>query len=263
MINTPPKFWNTVMGAVGLLTIFLVVISIKEIKSIFYVGQNPNMSNLITVTGNGDAVAVPDIATFSFGVTETAKTVDEAQALATKKINDALKAVRDGGVEDKDIQNQSYNINPHYEYQNFACTTYSCPPSKSVLTGYDVSQNILVKVRDLKKAGALFSAIGATGVTNVNGLNFSVDDPDTVKAEARAEAIEKAQTKAKLLAKQLGVSLVRIVSFSEDNGDYYPRAYGMGGAEMMSVKTASAPAPEIPVGEQKVTSNVTITYEIK
>jgi uncharacterized protein YggE len=65
------------------------------------------------------------------------------------------------------------------------------------------------------------------------------------------------------LAKQLGVSLVKIVSFSEDNGAYYPRAYGMGGvaAEMMNVKTASA--PEIPVGEQKVTSSVTITYEIK
>jgi uncharacterized protein YggE len=262
MINTPPKFWNTVMGAVGLLTIFLAIISIKEIKSIFYVGQNPNMSNLITVTGEGDAVAIPDIATFSFGVTETAKTVEEAQELATKKINLALKAVRDGGVEDKDIQNQSYNINPHYEYQNFACTTYSCPPSKSVLTGYDVSQNVMVKVRDLKKAGALFSAIGATGVTNVNGLNFSVDDPDNVKAEARAEAIEEAKSKAKVLAKQLGVSLVKIVSFSEDNGAYYPRAYGMGGAaEMMSVKTQSV--PEIPVGEQKVTSSVTITYEIK
>jgi uncharacterized protein YggE len=217
-MNIPNKFWSTVIGAIGLLTIFLAIISIKEIKSIFYVGKNLNMSNMITVEGTGNAVAVPDIATFSFSVTETAKTVADAQEQATKKINATLKAVRDGGVEDKDIQTQSYSINPHYEYQGSVCTAYSCPPSKSILTGYDVSQSIMVKVRDLKKAGALFTAIGSLDVQNINGLTFSVDEPESVKAEARAEAIANAQTKAKLLAKQLGVSLVRIVSFSENNG---------------------------------------------
>jgi uncharacterized protein YggE len=261
-MNIPNKFWSTVIGAIGLLTIFLAIISIKEIKSIFYVGKNLNMSNMITVEGTGNAVAVPDIATFSFSVTETAKTVADAQEQATKKINATLKAVRDGGVEDKDIQTQSYSINPHYEYQGSVCTAYSCPPSKSILTGYDVSQSIMVKVRDLKKAGALFTAIGSLDVQNINGLTFSVDEPESVKAEARAEAIANAQTKAKLLAKQLGVSLVRIVSFSENNGSYPRPIYGMGGADMISAKVASV-APEIPVGEDKITSTVSVTYEIK
>lgn len=259
-MNIPNKFWSTVIGAIGLLTIFLAIVSIKGIKSIFYV--DPNTTNTITVEGTGDAIAVPDIATFSFSVTETAKTVADAQEQATKKINATLKAVRDGGVKDKDIQTQSYNINPHYEYQGSVCTTYSCPPSKSVLTGYEVSQSILVKVRDLKKAGALFTAIGALDVQNINGLTFSVDEPEVVKAEARAEAIANAQAKAKLLAKQLGVSLVRIVSFSENNNNYPRPMYAMGGADMLSAKTASV-APEIPVGEDKVTDTVTITYEIK
>jgi uncharacterized protein YggE len=261
-MNIPNKFWSTVIGAIGLLTIFLAIISIKEIKSIFYVGKNLNMSNMITVDGTGYAVAVPDIASFSFSVTETAKTVSEAQNKATKKINDTLKAVRDGGVEDKDIQTQSYYINPRYEYQNQLCNSYSCPPSKSILTGYDVSQSIMVKVRDLKKAGALFTAIGALDVQNINGLTFSVDEPEAVKSKARAEAIANAQTKAKSLAKQLGVSLVRVSSFSENGGGYPRPVYGMGGADMLSVKTASV-APEIPVGEDKITSNVSITYEIK
>lgn len=261
-MNIPNKFWSTVIGAIGLITIFLAILSVKELKSIFYVGKNINMSNMITVEGTGNSVAVPDIATFSFSVTETGKTVADAQERASKKINATLKAVRDEGVEDKDIQTQSYSINPHYEYQNGVCTAYGCPPSKSILTGYDVSQSILIKIRDLKKAGALFTSIGGMDVQNINGLTFSVDEPESVKAEARAEAIADAQSKAKILAKQLGVSLVRIVSFSENSGGYPRPVYGMGGADMMSAKTASV-APEIPVGEDKITSNVSITYEIR
>ncbi len=261
-MNIPSKFWNATMGVLGLLIIFLAVTSVKEIKSIRYVGVNPNTTNTINVDGTGDAVAVPDIATFSFSVTETAKTVADAQTQATTKINAALKAVRDGGVADKDIQTQSYSINPHYEYQNSVCSTYSCPPSKSILTGYDVSQSILVKVRDLKSAGALLTSIGSLGVQNIGQLSFSVDKPEAVQAEARSKAIANAQDKANTLAKQLGVSLVRIISFSENNSNYPRPVYAMGATDMMSSKVASV-SPEIPTGEQKVTDNVTITYEIK
>ncbi|MFA6554581.1 MAG: SIMPL domain-containing protein [Candidatus Paceibacterota bacterium] len=260
-MNIPEKLWKSLMGVFGLLTIFLIVVSVKEIKSIFYVSPNPIVTNTITVEGTGDAIAVPDIATFSFSVTETAKTVADAQDQATAKMNSALKAIRDGGVADKDIQTQSYSINPHYEYQGSVCSTYSCPPSKSILTGYEVSQSIVVKVRDLKKAGTLFTSIGTLGVQNIGNLSFSVDEPDVVKAKARAEAIANAQSKAKELAKQLGVSLVRITSFSENNSNYPRPIYGMGG-DMMSAKVSSA-SPEIPVGEQKVTNSVSITYEIK
>lgn len=261
-MNIPSKLWNAVMGALGILTLFLLIVSFKELKSISYVGVNPSSPNVITVTGTGEAVSTPDIATFSFTVSETAKTVVEAQDLASKKINAALKAIKDSGVADKDIKTTSYNINPHYEYQNSICSSYGCPPSKSILTGYDVSQSTSIKVRDIKKAGELLATVGSQNVKYISDLNFSVDEPASVQAKAREEAIAKAQDKAKVLAKQLGVSLVKIVSFSEDNGGYYPRpVYGMGGADMMTTKAANV-APEISVGEDKVTSNVTITYEI-
>lgn len=262
MNNIPAKFWNALIGALGLLTIFLIIISIKELKSIGYVGVNSNSANVVTVEGSGEAVAIPDIATFSFSVSETAKTVEQAQTMATEKTNAALKALSEAGIADKDIQTQSYNINPHYEYQSSVCSSYSCPPSKSVLTGYDVSQSFQVKVRDIKKAGTIFTTIGGLGVQNVSGLTFSVDEPDTFKAQARAEAIEKARAKAKELSKELGVSLVRIISFSDNSNDYYPRpVYGMGGGVMMEAKTSIAPS--VPAGEQKITANVTITYEIR
>ncbi len=122
-----------------------------------------------------------------------------------------------------------------------------------------------MKVRDLKKAGSLFSTIGALDVQNVNGLTFSIDDLDEEKAEARELAIENAKSKAKDLASQLGVKLVRISSFYDQSDE--PIYYGRGGdmmAETSMVKNAAvAPAPQVPTGEQKVTARVSITYEIR
>jgi len=255
-----------------MLTLFLVAVFIKELKSISYVGKSDQIVNTISVNGKGDAMATPDVATFSFSVTENAKAITDAQTQATAKVNSALKAVRDAGVADKDIQTLSYTINPHYDYQTGACpmiattnsVAYPCNPGKQVLTGYDVSETIQVKVRALDKAGAIFASIGALNVQNVNGLDFSVDNPDAVKAQARADAIADAQSRAQVLAKQLGVSLVRVTSFYESGDQTYP-VYAMGGAVSLKADVASvpAPAPEVPAGEQKVTDNVTITYEIE
>ncbi len=261
-MNAPQNFWKVGIGALVLLAIFLFVVSIKELRSIGYVGKSDQVVNTITVEGTGDAVAIPDVATFSFTVTKTASSVVDAQKQATNQSNAAIKVVRDGGVADKDIQTTSYNINPHYEFQTGVCSsTGVCRPSKSVLTGYDVSQSTQVKVRDLSKAGALFASIGSLGVENVNGLTFSVDKLDAVQAQARGVAIAKAQDKAKELAGQLGVSLVRVISFSENGNSPRPVMFGMGVADKMMTSQALA-APEVSVGEQKVTSSVSVTYEI-
>ncbi|MCL5782224.1 MAG: SIMPL domain-containing protein [Patescibacteria group bacterium] len=280
-MNIQDKVWKVGKWVGVILAIFLAVLSVKELKSIGYVGDENRVTSTISVDGTGDAVAMPDVATFSFSVQETAKTVADAQKAATDKINNALKVVRDAGIADKDINTLSYNINPHYEYQNAVCSyeltpvssgvavsslqvaspVRYCPPGKSVLTGYEVSQTIQVKVRDLSKAGSIFTSIGSLGVQNVDSLTFSVDQPETVKAEARAKAITDARSKAQILAKQLGVSLKRITSYYESSGPY--PIYGMGVKAMAATDSVAAPSPEIPAGEQKVTSNVSITYEIE
>lgn len=256
------------MALIGILFVFVLILSLKSLREVGYVGVNLDTTSTINVDGTGSAFSVPDIATFSFSVNENAKTVAEAQTKATTKMNLALKLVREQGIADKDISTQSYNISPHYEYQSANCPRVSetssvtyCPSGKSVLTGYDVSQSILVKVRDLTKAGDIFSKIGSAGVQNLNGLDFSVDQPEKIQAEAREKAISAAKSKADKLAKQLGVKLVRVISFSENNGSYarpmYMTAKAMGG------DMVSAAAPEIPTGEQKITSTVSITYEIQ
>lgn len=263
-MNYQEKAWKVGSWVGTLLAIFLAVLVVKEFVSIKYIGRNTPILNSISVNGKGEAVSIPDIATFSFTVTETAKTVKEAQTKSAEKIDAALKAVKAGGVEGKDIKTLSYNINPHYEYNQGVCTQYGCPNGKSVLTGYDVSQTIEVKVRNIEKAGELFDSIGSAGVQNVNGLTFSIDDINVVKAKARAEAIAQAQAKADSIARSLGVRLVKVVGFYDSSDDMYSpyaaREVGMGG-DMMSIKTASA--PQIPTGEQKITSTVSITYEIR
>jgi len=269
-MNIPKNFWNLSIAAVALLAIFLLALSIKTFKEVGYIGVNPNQTNTINVDGTGDAYAIPDVATFSFTVTDTEKVVADAQKKATDKVNAALAVVRVAGVADKDISTQSYSINPHYEYQTAVCppTVYNgaapiyCPPSKNVLTGYDVSESISVKLRDLTKAGSLLTSLGSAGVDNLNGPSFDVDNPDAVQAQARAKAITVAQAKAQALAQQLGVSLGSITSFSENSNGYQrPIMYAMDSA--MGAKAAPAAAPEIPTGQQKVTDNVTITYQIQ
>ncbi len=266
-MNIPEKAWKIASVVGVLLAIFLAAVSIKEFKSIGYVGKSEQILNSISVNGKGEIVAIPDVATFSFTVSETAKTVDEAQSKSTTKTNATLQAVRDAGVAANDIKTLSYSINPHYEYQSSVCPAASygvqyCPPGKSILTGYEVSQSIEVKVRDLKKAGSIFTSIGALNVQNVNGLNFSVDDMDAVKDQARALAIKNAQAKAKELSKQLGVRIVRITSFYE-NSDYPAPYYSARGGDGLVKEQVANVAPEVPTGEQKIMSNVVITYEIR
>lgn len=266
-MNYQEKVWKVGVWVGVLLAIFLAIISIKGIREIGYVGKDVPIMNAISVTGKGEEVIIPDIATFSFSITEEAKTVGEAQTKATNKTNATLKALEDNKIEKKDIKTISYNINPKYEYVQTLCTANSvCRSGKQVLVGYEVSQTIEVKVRDIDKAGALFETVGSLGVQNVNSLTFSIDDIETVKAKARTTAIDDAKAKAKVLSKQLGVRLVKITSFydSSDNQPYYGYAEkGMGGDMMVRSAVAPQAAPPIPTGEQKITSMVTITYEIR
>ena len=277
-MNAPTKFWNVATAFVVVLIFAAVIAAIKVAGSIPYTnGNNPNQ-NTITVSGTGKAYAIPNVATFSFTISDTEKTVADAQTKATTAEKSALAVVRAAGVADKDIQTQYYSISPQYEYRNAVCPTPAiynssassggsgsasviyCPSGKSVLTGYQVSESISVKLRDLSKAGSLLADLGSAGVSNLNGPSFDVDNPDSVNAEARSAAIADAQSKAKELAKELGVRIVRITSFSENNGNYpQPIMYAMS-AGAGSTKTA---APEISTGEQEVNDNVTITYEIR
>ncbi len=247
-----------------LLSAFLLVQVVIGFKKLPNIGKEIYPQSTIMATGSGEAFAIPDVASFSFTITEASEDVASAQKLLDEKIAKALEAVRASGVEDKDIKTTSYNVYPKYEWNQVTCIAYPCPQGKNELIGYEVTETILVKVRDTSKAGDLVSKVGATNVSNISGLEFTIDDREKYVAEARKQAIEEAKAEAKVLAKQLGVKLGKMLYYTDNGG--YPVSYygemGMGGAGDM--KAVSAPArAELPTGETKITANITITYEIK
>jgi hypothetical protein len=240
----------------ALLGIFIATKIVTEVIA-WTEGDDTYPSNVISVTGEGEAVAVPDVAEFTFSVNEKGESVEVAQTGATNKMNAAIDFLKKNGVEEKDIKTTGYNAYPQYQYTT--CTGMVCV-NEQKLIGYEVSQTISVTVRDTAKAGELLSGVGKTGITNVSGLSFKVDDPEKFKKEARLMAIEKAKAQAEVLAEGLGVKLKGVVSFSEDSGPY---GYGMGGDGMMAKESAVSSAPQIPSGEEKITSKVYVTYEIR
>ncbi|MDP3645849.1 MAG: SIMPL domain-containing protein [bacterium] len=259
--------WPRMMAAtaLGVLALFLLAATFAEFKGIRFIGSGVNATNVISVSGEGEVFAVPDMATFSVTVQEEAKEVKDAQDTATKKNNDIIAYLKGAGVDEKDIQTTDYNVYPQYDYANATCSGGYCPPGKQTLRGFQVSQTLTVKVRDTKKAGDLLSGVGSRGASQVSGLNFTIDDQDALEAEARDKAITDAKEKAEVLAKSLGVTIVRVVGFSEGGYGgpiYYAKATmamdegGRGGA-------LSAPSPEIATGQNKITSNVEVTYEIR
>jgi uncharacterized protein YggE len=259
--------WPRMMAAValGVLALFLLVGTAIELKQYHLVGSGVTATNTINVQGEGDVSAVPDTATFTATIQEDAKEVKTAQDTATKKSNEVIAYLKKEGIDAKDIQTADYSVYPKYEYSQKVCVAGEmCPPGTQVLTGYTVSQTITVKVRDTSKAGDLLSGVGSRGISQVSGLNFTIDNEDALKAQARDKAIAQAKAKAEVLAKSLGVSLIRIVNFSEDtNGRAYPVMYSAKADSMGMGGGVAAPSPEIPTGENKITSNVSVTYEIQ
>ena len=146
--------WPRMMAAtaLGVLALFLLVATIKVLKEYRFVGSGVTATNIISVSGNGEVFAVPDIATFSVTVQEEAKEVKPAQDAATKKSNDIFAYLKSEGVEEKDIQTTDYSVYPQYDYVQAACREGVCPGGKQVLRGYQVSMTLTVKVRDTEKA---------------------------------------------------------------------------------------------------------------
>lgn len=257
------QFRNAVRIAMWLLVALLAVCLVYVISSVRYVGAGLQAGNTISVSGYGESYSTPDIATFSYSVVSEKATVADAQADATQKANAILAYLKSAGIDEKDIQTSNYSVNPQYDYAAAACTNGYCPPGKQTLRGYEVRQTDTVKVRDTSKAGDILTGIGDKGATEVSGLSFTFDNPNQGEDEARSKAIADAKSKADELAHELGVSIVRVVSFNESSGGIAPVAYRTLDMAAGTAAQSKAAAPDISVGQNRVTSNVSVTYEIR
>jgi len=240
---------------VSLLTIAKLV---NEVKSTSYVGRGNQPVNIISVDGKGDVLATADIASLTINISKDGVTAKEAQTLLNESITKTLTYLKDQKIEEKDIKSEYGGLSPKYSYEK--CYTYVCPTNSKII-GYTATQSITVKVRDVDSANTVRTGLADLGITDINGPTFSIDNEDSFKEQARSKAISQAKEKAEVLAKDLGVKLGKVVNFSENNGTSYPmyaKTMAVGSVAMDSVA-----APTLPKGENKITSNVTITYEIK
>lgn len=218
----------------------------------------------IQVVGEGEIFAKPDIATFSFAVHAEDKDAAGAQSRSADSVNAILGSLKAAGIEEKDIKTDYYNLNPRYEYPQVECAKGYCPPQtgERTLVGYEVSQGMTVKVRTTEDVGSLIAKVGELGATDVSGPTFTIDDDSALKAEAREKAIADARVKAEKLARDLDVTIIRMNSYWEDEGGY-PMPYEKSMTLQSVAGAGDNSAPQIPTGENTITSRVNISYEVR
>ncbi len=259
---------NRLLGALALLMLIVALGAYAQFtfKQAEYLYSGPTT---ISVTGEGEATAIPDIGKFSFSVMAEGVDAVKAREESNTKTNAVMAFLKDKGVEEKDIKTESYNLYPKYKYEQKPClmgsykNTGEYCSSEQVQDGFEVAQTISVKVRNIDQAGELVAGVGDKGAMNLSGLEFTIDDTSALEDEARKEAIVDAKAKAEVLAKELNVKLQRMVSYYEDeNGGPMPY-YSMEEDMMKTAMNESSVSPELPVGENTTKSKVTITYQVR
>jgi len=244
------------------LIIFLVVLIVSiavgiqnKIKESKYIGQEIETKNTITVSDTAEVYAKPDLALTTFSVKTEKKTVAQAMTENTTKMNAIIDFMKKTGVEEKDLKTTSFNIYPRYDY--IQSSIY--PSGQRVLVGYEITQSLQVKIRDLEKIGQIIQGATDAGANQIGDLQFTIDNEDEFKKQARAEAIKKAKDKAEEIADQLGIKLVRIVNFNESS--QMPFYYDYALSEKVGIG-GGGEVPQIETGENKIEVTISITYEI-
>jgi uncharacterized protein YggE len=209
-------------------------------------------TDIFTTTGEGKVTAPPDIAIVNLGITVSQEKVLACQDQANKTINKIQEDIKKLGISEKDIKTTTYTLNPTYDWTS----------GKGRITGYEITINLEVKVRDFDKINSVIDTATADGANLLGNLQFSIDDPrlKELQGQAREEAIKEAKEKAESLARAGGIKLGRILNIQENVvSPWIPRPY-------MAKELAAGPEEaktQISPGEQEIKISVTLSYEIQ
>jgi len=209
---------------------------------------------VVSVAGEGRAVAAPDTAIVTLTVMKQAKTAQDALAENNKTVAAVLDALKTAGVAERDLQTAGFSIQPQFNFQS----GNDGQPRPPEVVGYQASNTLTVRVRDLSKLGGLIDQAVSLGVNQGGDIQFINDKPDDVLNEARKLAVADAIAKAKTLAEAAGVKLGRLVNISEVPANQPPQPVFR--ATMMKAADAGVP---IQGGENTYNVNVTVTYALQ
>jgi uncharacterized protein YggE len=205
----------------------------------------------LVVTGTGEASARPDVAVISAGVVVQADTASAALAENTRAMNAVLEELRAAGLAQEDIQTSQFAVTPLYESRQ-PDPQGTEPPR---IVGYQVSNQVTARVRDIDRLGATLDALVGAGANSIDGLYFDLADPKQVQGEARDAAVADALAKARRYASAAGVDLGEIISIEE--GEVFAPPRPMMRAEAMAASVPIAP------GQTELSASVTITFALK
>jgi len=210
----------------------------------------PTDGTLLSVSAQADATRVPDVATISAGVVTQAADANAAMRANADQMAKVMAAIKAAGIAERDIQTAGISVHPEYRYAE------NQPPT---ITGYQASNTVNLKVRDIGDLGGVLDALVASGANQVNGPSFEIDKPEAAYDEARLAALEKAKTRAETYAKAMGLRVRRVVSISEGGGFQPPMPM-----MRMQAMDASAGRAETSVspGETKLSVNLDVVFEL-
>ena len=212
---------------------------------------NANVRTL-SVSGSGDALLAPDIAYIYVGVHTESPTAAEAVEENTSQTQALIQAIRDFGIEEKDIRTTNFSI---YPMDRFDPAT-GLPSGEKV---YAVDNTVYVTIRDLTKLGDLLDTAVQAGANNINSVQFDVAEKDEALRQARANAVKDADAEAQALAQAAGLSLGEIQSISFSEAQPYPIFDGKGGGGAVAEQAAVPIQP----GQLTFTVSVNVTYELR
>ena len=210
-------------------------------------------SRSIHVNGSGSVTGEPDIATLNLGVSVEKETVEEAREAAASAMTAVIESLKANDIAENDIQTENFSIYPQYDYTD----------EGHVLRGYRVNNTVRAKVQELESLSDIIDDATAAGgdIVVVNSIQFMIEDPTPLQAQARALAVKNAEAKAQTLAEASGVTLGKPITITETSRAAGPPiAYAEEAAFADDSARSSTP---IQAGELTVTVNVTIAYEIE
>lgn len=210
-----------------------------------------NFPQQISVSAEGKSSAVPDIAQVRLGVETEGLVVKNVIGENSEKMNALLKEIKALGIEEKDIKTSRYNLAPRYEFTK---------NGERIFKGYVLNNEITVKVRKFEKLGDVLDKSSQVGANVIGDLQFTIEDLEKIRETARKEAIDEAKTKAKKIAEQTGLKLVKLVNVYENFTPPIASPYVL---TKEAVGGGFAAAPEIRPGEEEISVTVTLVYQIK
>jgi len=245
-----PRAIIRLVGVILLATIIVVAIIRDRIVN--------QQFRQVTVTGQGKVAYQPDLAIVTLGVQidKVTKPEDALNQLNTK-VKNIIKAIKDTGINENDIQTQNYSLYPQYDFKD----------NVSTVSGYNANQQLTVKIvgydQNAEKLSQVIAVASKAGANQVNNLAFDASNLNDLKQQARIKAIEDARAKSGALAQAAGVKLKSVVSWWENFVQPLPYSsydYGKGG---MGAGGAVVEQPQVPSGSREIIVDMGVTFNIK